>query len=179
MKLILLGNAGAGKTSLTRQLLNILPEPMPVLSLDTVAFIEQTAERRPLAESVEAIHTFMHAQDHAQDHWLLEGCYAEMIDAIADKADRLIFLNPGSDTCVTHCRNRPWEPSKFPTPEAQQTHLQALIDWVQQYDSRTDEYGLAAHRATFERFAGEKWELNDPSCYADTLVSGNFPTQKP
>jgi adenylate kinase family enzyme len=52
MKLILLGNAGAGKSTLARKL--VARHPAARLSLDEVAFQGGT-ERRPLADSIEDV----------------------------------------------------------------------------------------------------------------------------
>lgn len=50
----------------------------------------------------------------------------------------LIFLNPGVEACVRHCRARPWESHKYPTRDAQDANLAMLIDWVRSYPSRDD-----------------------------------------
>ncbi|MBF8223648.1 AAA family ATPase [Halomonas sp. 328] len=162
MKIILLGNAGSGKSTLAKRLLD--RQPAARLSLDRVAFREGV-ERRPLAESVAEVRHFIDA--HA--HWIIEGCYADIIEPILPACEELIFLNPGVEACVAHCRSRPWEPEKFATREAQDAHLEALIAWVRAYETRDDDYGLRRHRALFDGFPGRKMELDDPSKYASML----------
>ncbi|MBH8581652.1 shikimate kinase [Bisbaumannia pacifica] len=162
MKIILLGNAGSGKSTLAKRLLD--RQPAAWLSLDRVAFREG-AERRPLAESVAEVRRFIDA--HGQ--WIIEGCYADIIEPILPACEELIFLNPGVEACVAHCRSRPWEPEKFATREAQDAHLEALIAWVRAYETRDDEHGLRRHRALFDGFPGRKMELDDPSQYASML----------
>lgn len=162
MKIILLGNAGSGKSTLSKRLLD--RQPAARLSLDQVAFREGM-ERRPLAESVAEVRRFIDA--HA--HWIIEGCYADIIEPILPACEELIFLNPGVETCVAHCRSRPWEPEKFATRKAQDTNLEALLTWVRTYETRDDNYGLSRHRALFDGFRGRKIELNDPSKYASML----------
>ena len=98
----------------------------------------------------------------AHPAWVIEGCYGDLIEAAAQHATDLCFLNPGVEACVANCRRRPWEPSKFPTAEAQDAMLEVLIAWVKEYEVRADEYGLARHRAIFESFAGPKRELTGP-----------------
>lgn len=56
MRVILLGNAGAGKTTLAHQLMR--GQPIPRLSLDEIAWTEGT-ERKPLEESILALRKFM------------------------------------------------------------------------------------------------------------------------
>ncbi|GIZ13336.1 hypothetical protein NCCP436_27520 [Pseudomonas sp. NCCP-436] len=81
------------------------------------------------------------------------------------ECDELIFLNPGVEICIAHCRARPWEPEKFSSKEEQDENLENLIEWVAAYDTRSDEYGLRRHRALYEAFKGKKRELNHPSEY--------------
>ncbi|TLM63667.1 MAG: shikimate kinase [Deltaproteobacteria bacterium] len=158
MKVILLGNAGAGKSTLSGKLL--AKQPAARLSLDEVAFQGGT-ERRPLQESIAEVRRFL-AQHQS---WIIEGCYADIIEPILAECEELIFLNPGVETCVAHCRTRPWEPEKFATIREQDENLENLIAWVRSYETRTDEYGLCRHRALFDAFQGKKREFNDPGQY--------------
>lgn len=159
VKLILMGNAGSGKSTLAQRLAS--ESPAARLSLDEVAFEAGTATRRPLDQSTEDVRQFI----AANNNWIIEGCYADIINAILDQCDTLIFLNPGTDTCVAHCRARPWEPDKFSSKQEQDAHLENLIAWVRDYETRTDEYGLYQHRALFDAFTGAKLELKEPSAY--------------
>lgn len=158
MKVILLGNAGAGKSTLARKLLT--KQPAARLSLDEVAFQAGT-QRRPLQESIDEVKRFI--ANH--ESWIIEGCYADIIEPILAECEELIFLNPGVEACVAHCRTRPWEPEKFGTPQEQDENLENLIAWVRSYETRTDQYGLRRHRALFESFHGEKYEFNYPGQY--------------
>lgn len=112
MRVILLGNAGAGKSTLSKRL--NAKQPATCLSLDEVAFHDD-AQRRPLQDSIADVRLFI--ADH--DSWIIEGCYADIIEPVLDECDELIFLNPGVDVCIAHCRVRPWEPEKFSSKEEQ------------------------------------------------------------
>ncbi len=153
-----MGNAGAGKSTLARKLLE--RQAAARLSLDEVAFGEG-AQRRPVADSVADALGFI----EANDSWIIEGCYADILEPLLQHADTLIFLNPGVEACLAHCRARPWEAEKFGSREAQDANLQNLLSWVREYESRRDEYGLARHRALFDAFSGRKVEYNQPSEY--------------
>lgn len=152
MKVIILGNAGAGKSTLALKLMG--EGAASCLSLDEVAF-SSGVNRRPLADSIAEVKQFV--RSHAS--WIIEGCYADIIEAVLSECDELIFLNPGVDVCIAHCRARPWEPEKFGSREAQDAHLASLIAWVSAYESRDDEYGLRRHRALFDGFRGPKREI--------------------
>ena len=82
--------------------------------------------------------------------------------------DELRFLNPGVEVCVNHCWQRPWEPEKFSSPAEQQAMLNSLIEWVKDYEHRTDEFGLQKHREIFTAFTGKKHEYRSLADYART-----------
>jgi adenylate kinase family enzyme len=159
MKVIILGNAGAGKSTLARKL--IARHPAARLSLDEVAF-QGGAERRPLQDSVEAVRRWI----SEQDSWIIEGCYADILEPVLACADELIFLNPGIEACMAHCRSRPWEPEKFSSRQEQDANLDNLLQWVGSYETRADEYGLFRHRELYESFEGKKRELGHSEAYA-------------
>lgn len=158
MKVILLGNAGSGKSTLARK--RIAREPAARLSLDEVAF-QGGAERRPLEDSVSDVERFI----AANASWIIEGCYSDIVEPVLKYCEELIFLNPGVEACVAHCRARPWEPEKFASSREQDENLENLIRWVRSYETREDEYGLARHRALYDSFQGKKREFNDPRQY--------------
>ncbi len=160
MRVILLGNAGAGKSTMARRLMR--GQPIPRLSLDEIAWAEG-AERKPLEESTQALRKFL--DDH--EHWIIEGCYGDLVEVALPFCEELRFLNPGVATCVEHCLRRPWEPEKFPTKEAQESMLANLLAWVGEYETRTDEYGLQRHRRIFERFSGRKREYKSVDEYIE------------
>ncbi len=158
MHVIILGNAGAGKSTLAKKL--IARQPAARLSLDDVAFQGGT-ERRPLQDSIDAVKRWI--SEH--DSWIIEGCYADILEPVLACADELIFLNPGVDVCMAHCRSRPWEPEKFSSRQEQDENLDNLLHWVRSHDTRADEYGLSRHRALYQSFEGKKRELCDPGEY--------------
>lgn len=157
VRTLVIGNAGSGKTTFARRL---AAERVPVLSLDAVAFDGGT-ERRPIAESVRMIDSFL----SAHDEWVIEGCYADLGATILPRCAELIFLNPGVDACVSNCLGRPWEPDKFATEEDQRTMLKTLVPWVRSYAERDDEYGLMQHRSLFDEFDGPKREFTTLAAY--------------
>jgi adenylate kinase family enzyme len=158
MKIILLGNAGAGKSTMAKKLM--ANQNIPRLSLDEVAWAEP-AIRMSEAESVELVRSFI--QQH--DQWILEGCYSDIIEPILPECDELRFLNPGIETCIKHCHARPWEPEIFESPEKHNANIQNLINWVNEYESREDEYGLKRHRKLFDSYNGNKREYSCVSEY--------------
>jgi adenylate kinase family enzyme len=96
MKLILLGNAGAGKSTMARRLIG--GRQIPRLSLDEIAWVPGP-QRKPLHESLELLNDFL----KTNDQWVIEGCYSDLVEAALAQCTELRFLNPGIEVCVAHC----------------------------------------------------------------------------
>ena len=148
MKLAILGNSGSGKTTLARRLIG---SGDGVLSLDAVAW-NPGPERKSIAESRAMIEAF--AEERAQ--WAIEGCYADLLAIVLPECDELIWLNPPVETCLARCRARQHEPDKFATKAEQDAALAYLLEWVAEYETRDDEFGLKAHRRLYDGFDGPK-----------------------
>jgi len=133
------------------------------LSLDEIAW-NDGPERKPLSESLALLDEFM----ARNAEWIIEGCYGDLVEAALSHCTELRFLNPGVEVCVEHCKRRPWEPGKFPTPDAQNAMLARLIEWVREYDTRDDEYGLRRHRTLFQQFTGKKREYVSIEGYSES-----------
>ncbi|OYT73918.1 MAG: shikimate kinase [Chloracidobacterium sp. CP2_5A] len=160
MRVILLGNARAGKSAMARQLAR--SQSIPWLSLDEITWAEG-AERLPLEESAQALRAFL----DSNERWVIEGCYSDLIELALPFCDELRFLNPGIEVCVAHCLKRPWEPEKFSSEKEQKETLANLIAWVQEYETRADECGLKRHRRLFESFSGKKREYKSIDEYIE------------
>lgn len=152
-RIVIIGNSGSGKSTLAAAL--AAEYDIPGLDLDTLAW-DAPAVRRALPESIALLRAFI----DSRDEWVLEGCYADLVQAALPFATELRFLNPGVDVCVENCRSRPWEPHKYSSKEEQDARLEFLIDWVRQYETRDDEFSLAAHRRLYASFSGTKLEYD-------------------
>jgi len=173
MRTILLGNAGVGKSTMARRLIG--NKDVPLLPLDAIAWVFTSRDkaelhlkagditRMPLTESLRLLHKFM----DSNEHWVMEGCYGDLVEAALPHCTELRFLNPGVETCVAHCLSRPWEPSKFPSAEEQNAMLQTLVAWVREYETRNDEYGLKRHRFIYDHFCGIKREYKTVASYTE------------
>ena len=157
MRLVVFGNSGAGKSTLARSLTE---EGLPHLDLDTLAWEPTTPPTRaPLARAGAEIHAFV----ERHDRWVVEGCYADLIALVLDRATKLVFIDASVETCQAHARMRPWEPHKYPSPEAQDANLPMLLEWIAGYPSRDGPLGRASHVALFQAFDGDKQHVKPES----------------
>lgn len=153
-RILIAGNSGSGKSTLAKRL--AAARGHAHLDLDGLAWEPRmTPVRRAPADSATEIDAFT----AANDRWVIEGCYADLLAIPLPRCTKLVFLNPGVEACVANARARPWEPHKYPSKEAQDANLAMLIGWIRDYAARTDELSLAAHRKLFDEFRGDKIEL--------------------
>lgn len=158
-RVVIVGNSGSGKSTLARR----LAREAAHLDLDTLAWLPtDPPRRRAFGDSEREISDFM--AEH--DAWVIEGCYADLVAVPLRRCTRLVFLNPGVDACIANARLRPWEPHKYASKPAQDANLDMLIAWIRDYEARGDEFSLAAHRALFDDFAGDKIELRSREAIA-------------
>lgn len=155
-KIVIFGNSGAGKSTLAKKRQKELN--LSHLDLDTLAWsTEKTPTRKSFAESTKEIDEFL----SKNSGWVIEGCYADLLGYVIKHADDIIFLNPGTEVCIQHCRERPWEPHKYASKQEQDNNLDMLIEWIKQYELREDEFSLKEHKQLFESFAKNKIEIKD------------------
>lgn len=151
-RIVIFGNSGSGKTIMAR----LLAEQFGLahLDLDSLAW-ESPGVRRDREASTLSIREFL----HLHTNWVVEGCYGDLLEQVVPVATEVRFLNPGVEACVVNCRARPWEPEKYPSKAAQDQMLEFLVEWVREYEVRSDEYSLTRHRQIYERFSGPKIEV--------------------
>jgi adenylate kinase family enzyme len=152
-RILIFGNSGSGKSSLARALADRYGARH--LDLDVIAWeADRPGVRAPFAESCRALMQFI----HDWDSWVIEGCYSGLLKEAGAYCTEMIFLNPGIEGCVANCKARPWEPHKYASREEQDANLEMLIEWVREYETREDEFSLAAHRKLFAEHPGKKFE---------------------
>ena len=153
-RILIFGNSGSGKSTLARAFSDA--HDLAYLDLDTVAWKQdQPGVREALSISIEKLDRFT----GRSEEWVIEGCYSGLLGHVAPRSTKMIFMNPGVETCVQNCRARPWEPHKYESKKEQDKRLDFLITWVRDYEVRDDEFSLNSHRQLFDAFAGNKREL--------------------
>lgn len=154
-KILIFGNSGSGKSTLAQRL--VKSENLAHLDLDTLAWLPTNPpQRAPLNVSSTKIKAFTQEHSGRDSGWVIEGCYTDLLDLIKAEATEIIFMNLPISQCIENARNRPWESHKYPSKEAQDKNLAMLIDWIQQYESRTDVFSYTSHLRFYESFDGPK-----------------------
>lgn len=155
MRIAIVGNSGSGKSTLAGRL--AADSGIPVLDLDTVAWEPgKIAVPRTPDEAKADVSRFC----QSNDHWIVEGCYASLVETALEYGPKLLVLDPGLEQCVSNCQARPWESHKYSSKAEQDKHLAFLLEWVSEYYSRDDDMSLAAHKSVFGRYDGPKQWLS-------------------
>lgn len=158
MRILIFGNSGSGKSTLARQLAR--EHGLPHLDLDAIVWEPgELAVQRPPEAIASSLSDFL----EANDRWVIEGCYGELVEAVSKHCTEMIFLNPGLEACLRHNRERPWEPHKYRSRKEQDAMLEALQAWVKGYYERNDPWSYQAHRRIFDAFEGRKTERTEPT----------------
>ncbi|MEZ9140735.1 MULTISPECIES: AAA family ATPase [unclassified Shewanella] len=153
-KVVIFGNSGSGKSTLAKQL--AANKKLAHLDLDTIAWLPvNPPQRMPIADSKTLIDEFL----NLNQSWVIEGCYSDLLELVFPQTDEVIFLNLPTSACIENAKNRPWEPHKYDSKQAQDENLAMLIGWIAQYDSRSDTFSKVAHERLFEQFLGSKTML--------------------
>lgn len=149
--ILIFGNSGSGKSTLAKELCS--SGTLAHLDLDTLAWKPVTPpERMPLEDSAKKIDDFI----NSTQNWVIEGCYSDLLQMVISKSTEVIFMNLPVETCKINARNRPWEPHKYKSREAQDANLEMLLDWIAQYTERDDGFSLASHERLYKNFRGKK-----------------------
>ena len=95
-------NSGSGKSTLAARLAS--DHDLRHLDLDTVAWQDtDPPERVPLEEAERQIRVFI----EKSDSWVVEGCYADLLELVVDDATEVIFLDLPVEQCQANARARP------------------------------------------------------------------------
>lgn len=150
-KILIFGNSGSGKSTLAKEISTA--SNVGHLDLDSIAWQPTSPPTRaPVKESKVQIDKFL----NNNEHWVIEGCYSDLLELIIGDAEKVMFLNLPIELCINNAKNRPWESHKYESKEAQDANLDMLINWISHYDVRDDTFSKNAHLKLFNQFLGQK-----------------------
>lgn len=123
------------------------------MDLDTIAWLDSSPpQRSSLDSSLKTLQEFT----AANQSWVVEGCYADLLNLLSPQANEVIYLNLPIELCIENAKNRPWEPHKYESKQAQDEKLPMLLEWIAQYKDREDTFSHAAHLNFYQSFTGKK-----------------------
>ncbi|MEH6454391.1 MAG: shikimate kinase, partial [Psychromonas sp.] len=93
---------------------------------------------------------------NANESWVIEGCYSDLLELVEQYATEIIFMDLSIDDCILNAKARPWEPHKYESKQAQDHNLAMLISWISQYTERTDTFSKLAHQSFYDNYLGKK-----------------------
>ena len=150
-RVVVFGNSGSGKTTLAKSLSQ--SEELSHFDLDMIAWLPTNPpERSPISACADQINEFL----SVHESWVIEGCYADLIEIATAEATEMIFLNLSVDDCIANARSRCWEPDKYESKQSQDANLEMLLGWIATYPDRDDTCSFRSHSTLFERFDGTK-----------------------
>ncbi len=85
---------------------------------------------------------------------VIEGCYADLVQASATGQDHLIWLDIPVEQCIENARDRPWEAHKWASRELQNEFLPRLLDFIAGYSDDDSPTGRPGHAELFGTFPG-------------------------
>ncbi|WP_444910963.1 AAA family ATPase [Microbulbifer sp. TRSA005] len=149
--MLIFGNSASGKSTLAKYLSQKLG--LAHLDLDTLAWLPTSPpQRMPLDESQLKVIDFL----EKYENWVVEGCYTDLLEILADQATEIIFMDLSIEQCIHNAKSRPWEPHKYDSKEAQDSNLNMLVNWIKDYKTRLDTFSYDSHLKFYESFQGKK-----------------------
>ncbi|PCH93805.1 MAG: shikimate kinase [Gammaproteobacteria bacterium] len=153
--ILIFGNSGSGKSTLAKSICK--SQDLAHLDLDSLAWEETTPpERKSLNTSKKEIDNF----SKANDSWVIEGCYTDLLELAESYSSEIIFMNLPIENCISNAKSRSWEPHKYESKQAQDKNLGMLIDWISQYTKRDDTLSMSAHQNFYNNYNGKKRTIN-------------------
>jgi len=158
-KIIIFGNSGSGKSTLAKNLAE--EQALAHLDLDSLAWLPSAPpKRKALEESRAEIERFM----TLNKSWVIEGCYADLLSFVLTNSTQMIFMNLPIDACIENAKNRPWEPHKYASKQAQDQNLDMLVGWISDYDKRADTFSQQSHLEMYEAYSKSKIMRTENEC---------------
>ena len=151
MRFAIIGNSGSGKSTLAASLAAL--HAASLLDLDTIAWVPgKVAVPRDPRHAADDLRAFC----SSHQSFVVEGCYENLIGATFPFAPMLIYLDVDVETCLRHCRERPFEPHKYASRSEQDEKLALLLGWVRDYYTREGAMSRSEHIRLFDSYQGPK-----------------------
>ncbi len=150
LKLVMIGNAGAGKSWLSRHMARMLK--VPVFHLDQIYWKPGSFTEKQPPEFVNMkISKILENQK-----WIVEGAYGDLAEKCLVQAKILFWLNPSKEENLENLKLRGKQEENWKDEEKANRSFSELIQWAHSYWDRTDVFSFPYHEKIFNTFNGEK-----------------------
>ena len=156
---VIVGNGGSGKSWLAERLAFALSAP--AVDLDEIHWLPGgfNARREP------AVAMDMVRIKAADDSWVIEGVFGWLANEALPRATMLIWLDTPVEECIANVKARGQKSG------GDAASFAALIEWVADYQVRTNANSRTAHERAFDAFTGHKVKIASRAEMTDLLNS--------
>lgn len=151
-RVVILGNAGSGKSYVARKLGAVWL--LPIIDLDMIFWMPGSySEKRPddlVRRDVE--------RKKNEGGWVIEGVYGELISLVVDRADFLVWMDIDWATCRASLEARRLEMAEDEQLRTVES-FKILLSYAEAYWIRNGPRSQSGHAAIFEAFSGQKLRL--------------------
>jgi adenylate kinase family enzyme len=163
MRLLILGNSGAGKTTLAADMGRLTG--VSVISLDSI-FWEPGGfnAKRGDGEMERDLAAIRDGQE-----WIVEGVFGDLAGKLVDSATHLVFLDLSWDDCRTGLLSRGSESARHRNSREAARRFDELLRWAEAYYDRQGARSRSGHSGMFDEFPGIKLRLTHHEAAAPVL----------
>ncbi len=150
LKLVMIGNTGAGKSWLSRHISRMLK--VPVFHLDQIYWKPGSfTEKQPKEYVAKKINEII-----IKPNWIVEGSYGDLAEMCLPKASLLFWLNPSRDENLSNLQLRGTQEENWKDKGLAKDSFLELIKWAHSYWERNDVFSFSYHEKVFNDYKGNK-----------------------
>ncbi|SHO43940.1 AAA family ATPase [Desulfopila aestuarii] len=149
MKIIITGNSGSGKTWLAEKLCN---NQATLVSLDDFFWKPDDFNIKREKREIDSLIK----ESQKKHEWVVEGVFGELINYYIPEAQELIWLDMPWQLCHKRLIQRVSESKKHMNRTQSTVSIKRLIEWAQNYYTRTDLKSRIGHKKIYDSFIGSK-----------------------
>lgn len=165
-RIVIVGNAGSGKSYLAQRLGAI--HGIPVLDLDDLFWLRpgDYTTKRPKDQLASLVQS-----EQRKDAWVVEGVYGELVEPFLRTAQQLLWLDLPWSSCLDRLKARHDRRGALVDGHS----FEMLLSYAAAYWRRQDGRSHAGHGQLFEGFSGDRRRFaseDDVNAFLETTTHG-------